>query len=168
MEITEDKEFILKQQQKDACFVLATTVNPEKVNDEEVFSHYKKQSNVEMGFRFLKDPLFFTSSLFLKKPSRIAGLLMVMTLSLMVYNIAQRKLRKELEKQSETIPNQIGKPIRNPTLRWIFQVFEGINFVKIKSKENVKYMVDGIKALHQKIIRLFGKTTCNIYQVSLA
>ena len=168
VEITEDKEFILKQQQKDACFVLATTVNPEKVNDEEVFSHYKKQSNVEMGFRFLKDPLFFTSSLFLKKPSRIAGLLMVMTLSLMVYNIAQRKLRKELEKQSETIPNQIGKPIRNPTLRWIFQVFEGINFVKIKSKENVKYMVDGIKALHQKIIRLFGKTTCNIYQVSLA
>ena len=168
VEITEDKEFILKQQQKDACFVLATTVNPEKVNDEEVFSHYKKQSNVEMGFRFLKDPLFFTSSLFLKKPSRIAGLLMVMTLSLMVYNIAQRKLRNELEKQSETIPNQIGKPIRNPTLRWIFQVFEGINFVKIKSKENVKYMVDGIKVLHQKIIRLFGKTTCNIYQVSLA
>lgn len=37
---------------------------------------------------------------------------MVMTLSLMVYNIAQRRMRNELEKREKTIPNQIGKPIK--------------------------------------------------------
>ena len=42
----------------------------------------------ERGFRFLKDPLFFASSLFLKNPKRIMALLMVMLLSLLVYGIA--------------------------------------------------------------------------------
>jgi transposase len=46
---------------------------------------------VEGGFRFLKDPLLFVSSLLGKKPTRIQGLLMVMTLSQFVYSVAQRR-----------------------------------------------------------------------------
>jgi transposase len=65
------------------------------LSDAEVISAYKGQSHVEGGFRFLKDPLFFVSSLFVKKPNRIAGLLMVMTLALLVYSVAQRRLRKQ-------------------------------------------------------------------------
>ena len=34
--------------------------------------------SVERGFRFLKDPLFFADSLFLKKPERIMALMMIM------------------------------------------------------------------------------------------
>lgn len=165
-DFNENKEYILEQQQRNACFVLATNVDPEKVSDEDIFFNYKKQAGVEQGFRFLKDPLFFTSSLFLTKPSRIAGLLMVMTLSLMVYNIAQRRMRNDLEKQQETIPNQIGKAIKKPTLRWVFQIFEGINFVKMKVNDEIKCVMNGINSLHEKIIRLFGETTCQIYQIS--
>ena len=161
----ENKQYILEQQQRDACFVLATNVEPEKASDEEIFRSYKEQANVEKGFRFLKDPLFFTSSLFLTKPSRIAGLLMVMTLALMVYNIAQRRMRNELEKQHETIPNQIGQAITNPTLRWVFQIFEGIHFVKMKIGNEIKCIIEGINSLHKKIIRLFGETACRIYQI---
>jgi hypothetical protein len=36
---------------------------------------YKGQARVEGGFRFLKDPLFFVSSLFVKKPSWVFQLL---------------------------------------------------------------------------------------------
>lgn len=165
VDVTENKEYILEQQQRNACFVLATNIDPEKVNDEGILYNYKKQAGVEKGFRFLKDPLFFTSSLFVTKPSRIAGLLMVMTLSLMIYNIAQRRMRKELEEKQETIPNQIGKAIKNPTLRWVFQIFEGINFVKMKVDNEVKCIINGINSLHKKIIRLFGETTCHIYQI---
>ncbi len=32
---------------------------------------YKEQQNVERGFAFLKDPLFFADSIFLKSPKRI-------------------------------------------------------------------------------------------------
>ncbi len=60
---------------------------------------------MEHGFRLPKDPLFFVSSLFLKKPSRLRGLLMVMTLSLLAYAIAQRRLRARLAQTDETLPN---------------------------------------------------------------
>lgn len=162
---SENTEYILEQQQKDACFVLATNVYPKKMSDEQIFFQYKEQSGVERGFRFLKDPLFFTSSLFITKPSRIVSMLMVMTLSLMVYNIAQRRLRKELAKQQESIPNQIGKPVKEPTLRWVFQLFEGINVVKITIENEVKCFIDGMTSLHRKITRLLGETVCRIYQL---
>jgi len=96
----------------------------------------------------------------------IAGLLMVMTLALMVYNVAQRRVRNAMDAQNETIPNQIGKKVRKPTLRWIFQTFEGINFVKTITGESVQCIIHGINDLHKKVIRLLGGTTCAIYQVS--
>lgn len=112
-----------------SCFVLASNADEKDLSNEAIFEHYKAQSHVERGFRFLKDPLFFVSSLFIKKPSRIDALLMVMTLALLVYSIAQRRLRANMAKAKQTIPNQINKPIANPTLRWVFQCFEGINLV---------------------------------------
>ena len=86
---------------------------------------------MEGGFRFLKDPLFFVSSLFVKKPCRIQGLLMVMTLALLVYSVAQRRLRQELARQQESLPNQIDQPTQRPTLRWVFQLLEGIHRVRV-------------------------------------
>ena len=59
-----------------------------ELSDAEVVAAYKQQQQMERGFRFLKDPLFFASSLFLKNPKRIMVLLMVMLLSLLVYGIA--------------------------------------------------------------------------------
>ena len=40
---------------------------------------YKGQHAVERGFRFLKDPQFLASTLYLKSEKRIMALLMVMT-----------------------------------------------------------------------------------------
>jgi len=136
------------------------------LTDEEVIAGYKGQSAVERGFRFLKDPVFFVSSLFL--PCRVQGLLMVMTLALLVYSIAQRRLRKQLESQGETLPNQIGQPTERPTLRWIFQLLEGINRVIFYQKRQVKALIEGLTDLRRKILRLFGQKVCQIYQISSA
>jgi transposase len=89
---TED-ETIAQAKQAQACYILGTNIDASALSDTEVITAYKRQSHVEGGFRFLKDPLFFVSSLFVKKPNRIAGLLMVMTLALLVYSVAQRRLR---------------------------------------------------------------------------
>ncbi|MCW5589214.1 MAG: IS1634 family transposase [Legionellales bacterium] len=126
---------------------------------------YKRQNgSIEnLGFRFLKDPIFFASSLFLKKPSRIMGLLMVMTLSLLVYSIAQRRIRNSLEENNETLPNQINQPIKNPTMRWIFQMLDGIDYVKIKIEGVTKIMIHGMTDLKKKIILLMGESVATIY-----
>ena len=52
-----------------------------------------------MGIRFLKDPLFLASSLFLKSPKRIMALMMVMTLCLLVYAALQHRIRQRLEQR---------------------------------------------------------------------
>jgi len=51
------------------------------LSDEQMLVHYKQQQGVERGFRFLKDPLFFASSVFLKTPERIMALTFIMALS---------------------------------------------------------------------------------------
>ena len=94
-QVRPDAERIGDAKQRKACFVLGTNIEVEQLSDAEVMAGYKGQAQAEGGFRFLKDPLFFVSSLFVKKPSRIQGLLMVMTLALLVYSVAQRRLRRE-------------------------------------------------------------------------
>jgi len=67
------QEVIEAHKPQSACFVIGTNIHACHVSDAEVIRAYKAQSGVEGGFRFLKDPLFFVSSLFVKKPSRIQG-----------------------------------------------------------------------------------------------
>lgn len=74
-------------------FILATNdLDTSRLSSQAMLEHYKEQGiSAERGFRFLKDPLFFAHSLFLKKPERLMALLMVMELSLLIYSLAERK-----------------------------------------------------------------------------
>jgi transposase len=137
------------------------------LSDQEMITAYKDQHHVESGFRFLKDPLFFTSSLFVKRPERIMGLLMVMLLSLLVYGIAERRLRANLKQYKETLPNQIGEEIEVPTLRWVFQMMHGIHHLRITMANQVEHLLVGITELKQKILRFFGETVEKIYQFNI-
>jgi transposase len=161
-----DTEAIWRQTQLKGCFVLGTNIKAKALSDKEVLAAYKAQSQVEGGFRFLKDPLFFVSSLFVKKPSRIQGLLMVMTLALLVYSVAQRRLRQALARQHESLPNQINQPTQRPTLRWVFQLLEGIHRVRVIVQDQVHDLVEGLNEVQIKILRLFGQHVCQIYQIS--
>ena len=149
-----------------SCFVLATNTDPSELPPAEVLKNYKGQDLTEKGFAFLKGNEFFTSSLNLKKTGRIEALLMIMVLSLLVYTLAQRRLRKALAQANETIPNQIKKPVKNPTMRWVFHIFEGINLITIKINGTKNVLIDGLTDLRKKIINLLGKTTVKMYSLS--
>ena len=163
-----DPEKQRTQTQRKASFVLGTSIPSDALADEELLPGYKGQGTAERGFRFLKEPVFFTSSLFVKKPCRIQGLLMVMTLALLIYSLAQRRVRQELAQQQETLPNQIGLPTATPTLRWIFQLLEGINVVTVVIQHQVRVIIEGLTDLRKKILQLFGQKVCQIYQISSA
>ena len=107
--------------QRAGRFILATNVlEANHLSDDHVLREYKAQQSTERGFRFLKDPLFFTNSVFLNSTERVAALAMVMGLCLLVYSLGQRALRQALERAKQTINNQLGKPTTTPTLRWVF------------------------------------------------
>jgi len=148
-------------------FILATNELDESIcTDEEVLEEYKGQQDVERGFRFLKDPWFMVDSVFLKLPRRIEALMMVMTLCLMVYNFGQYKLRERLKAQQTTLPNQLGKEVCNPTLRWIFQLMEGIGmvyFYETSFTHLTREVITNLTRLRRKIIFLFGETAERMY-----
>jgi transposase len=56
-----------------------------QLNPDERIVKYKEQQSAERGFGFLKDPLFFTDSVFLKSPERREALTLVMGLCLLIY-----------------------------------------------------------------------------------
>ncbi len=97
-------------------------------------------------------------SFFLKTSSRIEALMFVMTLCLMVYNVGQFWLRQKLNKLNETLPNQLGKQIKKPTLRWIFKLFRGIGLIRIKIENEIQVIVTNIEAVHEKILRVLDNT----------
>lgn len=144
-------------------FVIATNeLDKQALPDVEVLLGYKGQSRVERGFRFLKDPQFVASSLFVKKPERVEALLLIMTLCLTVYAALEYKLRKHLEQQEESIPNQLGKPIRNPTMRWVFALFTGIHLLYGMPE----VMVLNLKPIHNKVLSLMGNSYKKCYSPS--
>ncbi len=83
---------------------------------------------MERGFRFLKDPLFLASSVFVKKPQRIMALSFIMVLCLLVYRLAEFRLRARLAESQQTIPDQVHKPTARPTMRLsFFNVLKALN-----------------------------------------
>jgi transposase len=144
-------------------FILATNELDEQTwTAEKLLREYKQQQKVERGFRFLKDPLFFTSSVFVKKPERVEALALIMALTLLVYSLAERKLRASLAAQQQTVLDQKQRPTSTPTFRWILQKFQGIHLVTLRGIQQMANLTQE----RELIIRLLGPPTCRYYLLS--
>lgn len=93
-QVRPDEAALEHRKQCNACGVLGTNMAAEQLSDPEVMAAYNGQARAEGGLRFLQAPRFFVSSLCVKQPSRMQGLLMVMTWALWVYSVAPRRVRK--------------------------------------------------------------------------
>ena len=131
-------EEIERRKKESGRFILATNIESEsEITPAEILEIYKNQQSCERGFGFLKDPMFFADSFFVEKPERVETLLFLMSLCLMVYNLGQRELRNCLKRAKTGVKNQVGKLTDTPTLRWIFQCFQGIHLLKMNSTRQV-------------------------------
>jgi transposase len=151
-------------------FIVATNdLDAERLSASAMLENYKDQGvSVERGFRFLKDPLFFAHSLFLKKPERLMALLMIMGVSLLIYSLAERKLRQVFKELNATVPDQRGKPTQRPTIRWIFQVFEGLDILLVKQNDQViSRQLLNLQPAQERVISLLGLQVQKCYLFGL-
>ena len=166
-EVTADSEKIEKASRAKGRFIIATNeLDRNVLPDIKMLEEYKEQSKTESGFKFIKDNTFEVSSIFLKKPSRISALLMIMTLCLMVYSVAQYYLRQSLKKLDETVPDQANKDTKTPTLKRVFKLFQGVQVLKIKVGNTVQELVINLTDKLKQIIRYFGKKAMIIYDLN--
>lgn len=155
-----NEETALHEKEYQGRFIIAS--NDLNLDAEKMLDHYKNQSKVEKGFRFIKDKSFRVSEVYLKKPQRIEALSMIMVLTLMVYSVAEWKLRERLKETGETIPDQVKKQTQKPTLKWAFMLMREITEVKVEVDSKVITQIANMDEVKGKIIRLMGKN-CEKY-----
>jgi transposase len=159
-----DDEKISACLQKKGKFIIATNeLDDNLLSNREMLDNYKGQQSVERGFRFLKDPLFMTTSVFLKNQERIVALGMIMCLCLLVYSLAQRYLREKLRELNASIANQLGKPTNSPTMRWVFQIFEGVHLLIKRTVEGIEEIVLNINKVRRDILQILGPPFQKLY-----
>ena len=160
-EIKLNEAHLDQKMEKAGLFVLAS--NDLNLPPDEMLTKYKDQDKVEKGFRFLKSDTFSVSKVYLKNKGRIQALMMVMVLCLMIYSIAEWKLRDKLEKENESVPNQKGKPTKKPTMRWIFSKFQGITELFTQEEREIESEVLNMEEFHWNVLGLLGEEYENMY-----
>lgn len=143
-----------------SLFIIATNEVDEKTFPAvDLLEGYKGQHAVERGFRFLKDPQFLASTLYLKSEKRIMALLMVMTLCLLVYAALQYRIRQGLKETGQSYPDQKRNGTQCPTARWIFQSFVGIHMLYAGSQ----HLVLSLNEHHQTVISVLEPSYEQLY-----
>lgn len=86
-----------------------------------------------------------------------------MVLALLVYRLAEHRLREQLAATGQTIPNQVNKPTDRPTMRWVFQCFEGVELLHIRTTTRTQSVVLHLQPLHRQILSLLGPASQQFY-----
>jgi transposase len=94
------------------------------------------------------------------------ALSLIMVLCLLVYRLAEQRLRARLAETEQTIPDQVNKPTQRPTMRWVFQCFEGIEVLHIHTAERTTTLILRLQPVHAQILALLGPPYQRIYRLA--
>ena len=163
--LSDDGKAIAETKKRKGMFVVATNeLDRSVLSDEQLLEAYKDQGvSVERGFRFLKDPLFYAESLYLKSPKRIMALLMVMTLSLLMYSLAEMRIRSALKEKKRSIWDQKNKKTARPTVRWVFMIFEDVLLLYTRKGQSIEKQAMNIREEHRIVLECLGPPFEKIY-----
>jgi hypothetical protein len=85
------------------------------------------------------------------------ALSLVMVLCLLVYRLGERRVREQLAATAQTVPNQLKQPTDRPTMRWLFQCFEGVSLVVFQPLHGPPHRdLAGLEPLHEQVAALLG------------
>ena len=138
-ELMLNTEAIEREKQLAGCFVLITNVptdGPTGMNSKRIVLTYKGQYGVESDFAFLKDPLI-VNDIFLKKPHRIDALGMILVISLMVYRLMERTMRKHLQESKSKLIGWVKRKTDKPTSFMMTTVMVGIFVISFSGKRTL-------------------------------
>jgi len=116
-QIVEDPAAVERERCLAGCFVLLSNVpldGDDGMDGRKLLQTYKGQYGVESDFAFLKEPLI-VNDIFLKKPSRIDALGMILIVALIVWRLMQRSMRAYLQNTNGELIGWDNKSTTKPT-----------------------------------------------------
>ncbi len=90
----------------------------------------------------------------------------IMVLCLLVYRLAEFRLRSRLAETQQTISDQVQKPTARPTMRWVFQCFEGMELLHVQTTATSFVLVLRLLPVHRLILQLLGPLYEKLYNLS--
>jgi transposase len=152
-----------KKKGEAGMFVLISNeTDGEKISDLEVLEEYKQQYSVESTFRILKDP-YYVDEIFLKKPERVEAFGYVMVIAVLLLNVIERRVRKNLEGETQGIALQGRRITLTPTGTAILDVFEYVKVLAIPIGDSYQRAIpEGLTENQNRILKLCGVPE-NIY-----
>ena len=89
------------------------------------------------------------------------ALIMVMTLSLLIYSLAEMRVRRALSESNEHIWNQKNKPTQRPTIRWVCMIFEDV--LLLYHENGIKIEPMNIREEHERVLECLGPAYKKMY-----
>ena len=102
----------------------------------EILSLYKEQHGVEQNFAFLKDPAV-VNAIFLKSEQRIEALGLILLISLLIWRLIERSLRKHVERTGCPLTGWDNKPTTSPTALMVTSKFKNTTVIRIGSRRRL-------------------------------
>jgi len=114
VKVSKNEGAVEKLREKAGCFVLLTNVLIKEKSGLEILMTYKEQDGIEKNFGFLKDPLV-ANDVFLKKPRRIEAMGLVLVISLLLWRLMERNMRKKAREKSIMLQGWNNRYTARPT-----------------------------------------------------
>lgn len=174
----EDRPKVERMRMEAGCFVLICNLSTNGEmghSTREILEAYKEQHGVERNFAFLKDPLI-VNDLFLKKTGRIEALGMILLISLLVWSLMERTMRKNLKETGKQINGWVKRKTTRPTSYMMTRKFLGITVVEMDGKRYLTRPLKDVQLQYLEILEvppemitrppeksfLVGRKTCRI------
>jgi len=153
VKIDVDAEAVEPLRLEAGCFVLVCNLSGKKEIEQwsaaSLLELYKNQSGIEQNFGFLKDPVI-VNSIFLKKPSRIEVLGLVLLIALLIWRLMERCMRQYLEKTKSEITGWKNKPTKRPTS---FMMTTKFLSILVARSGSIRQLVRPLKPVQLEFLR---------------
>ena len=131
--VRENGDAVAKLRETAGCFVLLTTIPVTEKSGRDILTIYKEQDGIERNFGFLKDPLV-VNDVFLKRPHRIEAMGLVLVLSLLLWRLMERTMRRNIQAKNLTLQGWNNRATIKPTSFMVASKFSPV-FVGIHGNE---------------------------------
>jgi transposase len=153
LKIDADADALAPLRLEAGCFVLICNLcgNQEQTQwtAASLLELYKNQSGIEQNFGFLKDPVI-VNSIFLKKPTRIEVLGLVLLIALLIWRLMERSMREHLDQTNTEITGWKDRPTKRPTSFMMTTKFLSILVAKSGSQ---RQLVEPLRPVQKEYLR---------------
>ena len=155
LNIRENSIRLRQERNLDGVFPLITNLRPKEHKALDVLQIYRYQPYLERRFQNLKTEYSLPPA-YLKKPSRIVGLIHVHFIALMVSALVERELRRGMVAQgTEAIPlYPEDRECKAPTAPRVFELFDSVDWFRfVGDKQHSTFPVH-LSEIQEQVIRL--------------